>query len=218
MSNAVAFQAQQFNRLRAPELGPTQNPNHYHFSVRTLPIVQGDAVFIVNPFVHQHHCEGRTRITGLSLKAQAEVIVPLLFEAFLTTFDNSFCSAAMDDPSKPWAPYSWSTPDAGLAQAVSARLTAVGVRPDLCRVSVADSMQNDAADFLWRQFSTDLIIGMGGIPEDQGRENVDQKCAGCGMTPSLDKPLRRCAQCQSIYYCSRVCQRAHWKKHKVDCK
>ncbi|KAJ5920993.1 hypothetical protein N7466_009319 [Penicillium verhagenii] len=218
MSNAVAFQAQQFNRLRAPERGPTQAPNHYHFSVRTLPIVEGDAVFLVNPYINQRHCEGRTRIKRLSLEAQAEVIVPLLFESFLTTFDNSILPLAMDDPGVPWAPYSWSTPDAGLAQAVSARLRAVGVRPDLCHVSVADSMENDVADTLWKQFSNELIIGMGGIPEDQGRENVDQKCAGCGTTPSLDKPLRRCAQCQSIYYCSRVCQRGDWKKHKVNCK
>ncbi|KAJ7209446.1 hypothetical protein B0H12DRAFT_1157890 [Mycena haematopus] len=29
--------------------------------------------------------------------------------------------------------------------------------------------------------------------------------------------LRRCAGCGVVRYCSRECQKAHWKTHKVDC-
>ena len=29
--------------------------------------------------------------------------------------------------------------------------------------------------------------------------------------------LRRCWQCEIAYYCSKTCQRGHWKKHKAAC-
>ncbi|KAI0687799.1 hypothetical protein C8T65DRAFT_746944 [Cerioporus squamosus] len=40
-------------------------------------------------------------------------------------------------------------------------------------------------------------------------------CANCG-SPS---DLKACAACGQRYYCSKTCQRAHWKeKHKTECK
>ncbi|KAF7302089.1 MYND-type domain-containing protein [Mycena indigotica] len=30
--------------------------------------------------------------------------------------------------------------------------------------------------------------------------------------------LRQCANCKTVQYCSRECQKAHWPKHKVHCK
>ena len=30
-------------------------------------------------------------------------------------------------------------------------------------------------------------------------------------------PLQRCGRCKAAYYCSRVCQAAHWKHHKQQC-
>ncbi|KAI0061827.1 hypothetical protein BV25DRAFT_1826113 [Artomyces pyxidatus] len=29
--------------------------------------------------------------------------------------------------------------------------------------------------------------------------------------------LRRCSQCQMVSYCSKECQKAHWKSHKAEC-
>ena len=30
-------------------------------------------------------------------------------------------------------------------------------------------------------------------------------------------PLRKCSQCEVAYYCSKTCQKAHWKVHKPAC-
>ncbi|KAG4431779.1 hypothetical protein IFR05_012736 [Cadophora sp. M221] len=44
------------------------------------------------------------------------------------------------------------------------------------------------------------------------------KCATCDKIESDSGiPLKRCAQCQTTAYCSRGCQRAHWKTHKQVC-
>ncbi|KAH6711912.1 putative MYND domain protein [Leptodontidium sp. MPI-SDFR-AT-0119] len=44
------------------------------------------------------------------------------------------------------------------------------------------------------------------------------KCATCDKIESdSGTPLKRCAKCQTTAYCSRDCQRAHWKTHKQVC-
>lgn len=39
-------------------------------------------------------------------------------------------------------------------------------------------------------------------------------CANCGE-PNC---IKRCSACRDVYYCSSKCQKAHWKKHKQDCR
>ncbi|GAB4820573.1 hypothetical protein N2152v2_007619 [Parachlorella kessleri] len=41
------------------------------------------------------------------------------------------------------------------------------------------------------------------------------QCSGCGMPHSH---LQTCADCKRAQYCSRQCQRDHWKKHKEFCR
>ena len=38
-------------------------------------------------------------------------------------------------------------------------------------------------------------------------------CQKEGRSP----PLRKCTQCEVAYYCSKTCQRGHWKQHKAAC-
>ncbi|CAN0435888.1 unnamed protein product [Ectocarpus sp. 13 AM-2016] len=38
-------------------------------------------------------------------------------------------------------------------------------------------------------------------------------CSNCGK----DGSLRPCSRCRHVRYCSRDCQRQHWKDHKRDC-
>lgn len=45
-----------------------------------------------------------------------------------------------------WAPWSWSTSDPVLASVVSAWLRAIGVREELCEVSVSDPDHVEIAD------------------------------------------------------------------------
>eukprot|EP00978_Attheya_sp_CCMP212_P010272 scaffold24741_cov53-Attheya_sp.AAC.1 len=40
-------------------------------------------------------------------------------------------------------------------------------------------------------------------------------CVYCGITSS--EKLRMCSRCKTISYCSRECQKSHWKVHKKEC-
>ena len=56
---------------------------------------------------------------------------------------------------------------------------------------------------------------------DEAATDTDEfdECRACGATPDeLGEPLRNCSQCHEAKYCSRQCQRAHWKaEHKYTC-
>ena len=41
------------------------------------------------------------------------------------------------------------------------------------------------------------------------------KCAACGK---VDVGLKACTACKLVKYCNASCQRAHWRKHKKECK
>mmetsp|Transcript_591 Transcript_591/g.756 ORF Transcript_591/g.756 Transcript_591/m.756 type:complete len:256 (+) Transcript_591:2052-2819(+) len=41
---------------------------------------------------------------------------------------------------------------------------------------------------------------------------------GCGKVEKSKGELRQCSGCHSAFYCSRDCQKAHWKRHKKECK
>ena len=58
--------------------------------------------------------------------------------------------------------------------------------------------------------------------QEMNRDNIDpsqqnRACDACGMRRADEKPLL-CGGCRSARYCSKVCQRAAWKVHKVSCK
>ncbi|CAD7972879.1 unnamed protein product [Amoebophrya sp. A120] len=48
---------------------------------------------------------------------------------------------------------------------------------------------------------------------------VAMSCNKCGTTGAnnLEK-LKACSRCKIVHYCSEACQRADWKKHKLNCK
>ena len=55
-------------------------------------------------------------------------------------------------------------------------------------------------------------------PEKLSEPKLDEKlcvagCAKCGKGGKNKK----CARCHKIEYCSRECQRLHWKAHKPNC-
>ncbi|MFH1831751.1 MAG: zinc finger MYND domain-containing protein [bacterium] len=55
------------------------------------------------------------------------------------------------------------------------------------------------------------------IAKEEGKLLTDtcceHKCLFCHELASL-----QCSQCKSVYYCSKKCQKQHWKTHKLVCK
>jgi len=45
----------------------------------------------------------------------------------------------------------------------------------------------------------------------------DTDCANCGKSND-EAQLKQCSACHTIRYCSTMCQRNHWRMHKVDCR
>ncbi|XP_064614987.1 uncharacterized protein LOC135479155 [Liolophura sinensis] len=44
---------------------------------------------------------------------------------------------------------------------------------------------------------------------------MSQSCSACSLQ---GEDLKRCAGCKTTLYCSKICQRNHWRTHKPECK
>ena len=219
MASVTASQLRSFNALQRPESDAFGAPNHYHFAVKALPGgVPGEAVFLTNPYNHHIECEGRSRISPLSPDEQAKIIVPLLLEAFVNRFDEPGLIYQMGSNMEPFAPFTWSTTDESLAQAVSRRCQAIGVRRELCDVAVTTAEELGSAEACWAKWSKSLVEAMAtyNLPDD-GVENIEMTCENCGFTPSMAKPLHPCTRCLQVSYCSVECQSANAEAHGLKC-
>ena len=49
------------------------------------------------------------------------------------------------------------------------------------------------------------------------RENVGMMCANCD-TMAKNLHFKKCAACKRVAYCSKECQKKHWRVHKTECK
>jgi hypothetical protein len=47
---------------------------------------------------------------------------------------------------------------------------------------------------------------------------MPKTCLSCKAAASKDVPILCCGACRSAVYCSKVCQKEHWKEHKKICK
>jgi len=48
--------------------------------------------------------------------------------------------------------------------------------------------------------------------------NLSRECIECDAKDCTTRnPIYRCSRCQAAYYCSKDCQRKHWKAHKLGC-
>lgn len=53
--------------------------------------------------------------------------------------------------------------------------------------------------------------------DPQAQERAHLQCAKCGARPNAEMRLRNCARCHKTKYCSDICQRADWQRHKQQC-
>lgn len=42
--------------------------------------------------------------------------------------------------------------------------------------------------------------------------------SSCGFCGAEKENLSKCSRCKSVFYCSKECQKLHWKAHKANCK
>ena len=55
-------------------------------------------------------------------------------------------------------------------------------------------------------------------PRSTAQASTDQSCVVCSKAQeSLPEPLKRCAACKAVVYCSIACQKVDWPTHKKVC-
>ena len=56
----------------------------------------------------------------------------------------------------------------------------------------------------------------------EGSSNMYKGMLQMYSSLKIDKPptfaAKLCSRCRTVYYCDTVCQKTHWKKHKIMCK
>ena len=57
------------------------------------------------------------------------------------------------------------------------------------------------------------------VPPAIQEELKKGQCSGCGRARALQEKFRACSRCEKTRYCSKECQKKHWKgQHKKECK
>ena len=195
---------QAFNALPRPpqfEAPSGLAPNHWQFSIHHVDVEPaGDVVYLFNP--QARFAEGKVQILSApSVLAQADIILPILLEAFVRERQGPHGSV------ESLAPWSWGTGDEALAKALESRLKAAGVRSELCHVSFGDEEKIKIQNEEWSKIHKNWQGAAG------------PKCHTCKQPAAEGKrSLLRCGGCRMSQYCSKECQKGDWKTHKVFCK
>lgn len=157
-----------------------------------------------NPGSRYTHAEGPAQILVCkSVAERADLIIPMM----LKTFTSSMAKAARDSRVTSYAPWSWGTDDEALAKALEERLTTAGVRKELCAVKVGDEESIKIEEETWAAVSASM------------KEMMRPRCHQCrGLPQDGATKLLLCGGCKDASYCSKDCQKAAWKDHKIICK
>lgn len=94
-------------------------------------------------------------------------------------------------------------------------LMMLGLQPTLRNVKNLSELQLRKLIRKLHDFSKSQMDSEG---EKASRERVALvKCEGCGKTEKAIDDFKACSRCLKVYYCSRACQKKHYKVHKKVC-
>ncbi|KAM7185912.1 hypothetical protein V8F20_011616 [Naviculisporaceae sp. PSN 640] len=194
-----------------PQVGA---PNHWIFGITHIDMgldpagPMGEILMVLNQRTGQIYQGGPTEIFSLpTIEQRADAVIPCLLDVFTR-------------PSTPMnAPWTWSTMDADLAQAMESRLKEHGVLPALCKVGVCTPDEREfmieSRERLHQQMMQFMAREILREPPALGDST---RCHGCRCKAEcFFQPLKKCSGCGMTFYHSRECQKKHWKTHKARC-
>jgi hypothetical protein len=76
---------------------------------------------------------------------------------------------------------------------------------------IGRDLRFDAIDS--RASSSGISFGTLQKHQPNPRSTMTRICLNCKAAASKDVPILCCGACRSAVYCSRVCQKEHWKEH-----
>ncbi|GAD98783.1 hypothetical protein PVAR5_7484 [Paecilomyces variotii No. 5] len=212
-----------FNSLPQPATTPSGLLNHWYFSIRHVPLSPpGDLVYFIHPPSGLIHCEGPYAMLNLhSPEDQAEVVAPLLLKAVVHGLGGGPNGERVPERLLS-VPFSWSTKNQALAEALGKKLEIMGVRKELCSITWGNAFEEMVADESWsvllqslarlKQADTTAEHQQFSFPGPNG-----QFCHGCKKLFPLSAPLHPCPGCRDVYYCSRDCQFLDTPNHRQIC-
>ncbi len=115
-------------------------------------------------------------------------------------------------------------PDTGRAQTLLLEAARTNFVPAIAHV-LSTKMATDEDDV--REFKVRLAKTAANRDHPARQEALEalsslgiiSSCSGCGVTKFDDAvKLSKCGKCNVAHYCSRECQTADWKEHRVECK
>jgi hypothetical protein len=214
------------------------------FPIEGCP-VDTEMIFFVNPTTSEVKIHGPAYINSLTpdFDFMTMYFISKLFRAFSRFPNHRFLIPGTEGPCC-IAPFTWSTSSLAMAMSMRTQLEELDVYPELCKVKVAPSYLINAVNKLYDSLlkAAMRLLELKTSPGEDGDcardffsskfyklpdhsasdvatdttsdERAYMTCMECGSTSSL----KVCGRCQLAWYCSKTCQRAHWKTiHKYEC-
>ncbi|KAK3658053.1 hypothetical protein LTR56_000739 [Elasticomyces elasticus] len=194
-----------FNNLPRPQIRTGDGfPNHWIIGVRRITVEPPlDFLLVLHPEskdVFQGPPGHPSVIQTLTPTEKAEAIVPLLIKGF-TVKDPSICRTPIGAGGI--APWSWAIEDLDVIPAIEAKLRALGVRKELCKVNPASSEHIktlcEVRSRMEQVQKTAIAKLPGAATQDRSLDPAeigDTACHGCGVSQNW-AGLRRCTGCGS---------------------
>ena len=85
----------------------------------------------------------------------------------------------------------------------------MSVSDEMFGFGAGEELQKD-----WARNTTGAGSGKHGKQGADAKKKVAKICASCAR---VKESMKQCTQCKAVYYCTVLCQKAHWKVHKQAC-